>query len=276
VNAAMARSQGGGGSFFAYAMTYLGFLYAPMVLLVLFSFNDSLFIAFPLSGFTGRWYTEVAVDQAMHTALWNTLKVGSAASLISTVLGLLAAKALVRGALPGRAVLIGVTSLSLFIPDIVLGIALLMLMTSLDIPLSLESVVVGHVAICLPFAVAVLLSRFEGFDPNLEEASRDLGETGWMTFWRVLFPLVLPGIVASLLLTFIVSFDDFLIAFFLCGTDTTLPVYIWGELRFPFKLPNVLALGATILIASSGIIALAEWVRRQGVPERPRNHGIGI
>src|SRR6266699_3526987 len=159
----------------------------------------------------------------------------------------------------------GFASLPLFIPDIVLGIALLMLVTALDIPLSLISVVVGHVAICLPFAVAVLLSRFEGFDVALEEASRDLGENGWMTFWRVTFPLVLPGIVASLLLTFIVSFDDFLIAFFLCGTDTTLPVYIWGELRFPYKLPNVLALGATILIASSALIALAEWVRRRGV-----------
>jgi spermidine/putrescine transport system permease protein len=86
-----------------------------------------------------------------------------------------------------------------------------------------------------------------------------------MTFWRVTFPLVLPGIAASLLLTFIVSFDDFLIAFFLCGTDTTLPVYIWGELRFPYKLPNVLALGAAILIVSGVLIAFAEWVRRLGV-----------
>ncbi len=87
--------------------------------------------------------------------------------------------------------------------------------------------------ICLPFALAVLMARFEGFDASLEEASRDLGENGWMTFWRVTFPLVLPGIVSSLLLTFIVSFDDFMIAFFLSGTEATLPVYIWGELRFP-------------------------------------------
>src|SRR5260370_27448626 len=97
-----------------------------------------------------------------------------------------------------------------------------------------------------------------------------------MTFWRVTFPLVLPGIVASLLLPFIVSFDDFLIAFFLCGADTTLPVYIWGELRFPYKLPNVLALGSTILIVSSALIGLAEWVRRQGVSGQPRDPGIGI
>jgi spermidine/putrescine transport system permease protein len=123
---------------------------------------------------------------------------------------------------------------------------------------------IGHLLICLPFAVAVLMARFEGFDVSLEEASRDLGEDGWMTFWRVTFPLVLPGIVASLLLTFIVSFDDFMIAFFLSGTEATLPVYIWGELRFPARLPRVLALGAVILVASVLVIAFAEWLRRSG------------
>ena len=108
------------------------------------------------------------------------------------------------------------------------------------------------------------MSRFEGFDLSLEEASRDLGENAWMTFFRVTLPLVLPGIVASLILCFVVSFDDFLIAFFLCGTDTTLPVYIWGELRFPYKLPNVLALGSTILLASTILIIGAESMRRRG------------
>jgi spermidine/putrescine transport system permease protein len=273
VSGATAHSQGRGGSLLAYAMAYLGFLYAPMLLLVLFSFNDSLFIAFPLSGFTGRWYAEMVADQAMHTALWNTLKLGGAASLISTVLGLLAAKALVRTRMPGRSALIGLTSLSLFIPDIVLGIALLILMTRVGIALSLLSVVAGHVLICLPFALAVLMSRLEGFDATLEEASRDLGESGWMTFWRVTFPLVLPGIVASLLLTFIVSFDEFLVAFFLCGTDTTLPVYIWGELRFPNRLPGVLALGSAILMGSAALVVLAEWIRTLGA-ERDRVAGL--
>mgnify|MGYP003353972223 FL=1 len=96
-----------------------------------------------------------------------------------------------------------------------------------------------------------------------------------MTFWRVTFPLVLPGIVSSLLLTFIVSFDDFMIAFFLCGTDTTLPVYIWAELRFPYKLPGVLALGATILLASAALVVLAEWVRRLGVSGPARDKPLG-
>jgi spermidine/putrescine transport system permease protein len=218
----------------------------------------------------------MASDQAMLAALLNTLKVGIAASLISTVLGLLAAKALIRGALPGRSAFIGLASLPLFIPDIVLGIALLILMTTIGIPLSLTSVIAGHVLICLPFALAVLLSRFEGFDASLEEASRDLGENGWMTFWRVTFPLVLPGIVASLLLTFIVSFDEFLVAFFLCGTEATLPVYIWGVLRFPYKLPGVLALGTAILMGSAALIVLAEWVRRLSVYGAPRHRVAGL
>ena len=258
-----------------YALAYLAFLYVPVLLLPLFSFNDSPFIAFPLTGFTTKWYAALAQDEDMRAALWNTLKVGSVASLLSTLLGLLAAKALSRG-LPGGPFLLGFATLPLFIPDIVLGIAFLILVTGLSIPLSLTSVVIGHVVICLPFAIAVLMSRFEGFDISLDEASRDLGENAWMTFWRVTFPLVLPGIVASLLLTFIVSFDDFLIAFFLCGTDTTLPVYIWGELRFPFKLPNVLALGSAILVASAALIALAEWVRRFGLPEETENRGLGV
>jgi spermidine/putrescine transport system permease protein len=130
-------------------------------------------------------------------------------------------------------------------------------------------VVLGHLVICLPFALGILISRFEGFDSSLEEASRDLGENAWMTFWRVIFPLMLPGVIASLLLAFLVSFDDFLIAFFLCGTDTTLPVYIWGELRFPYKLPNALALGSAILLFSTVLICAAEWLRRRGAPTDP-------
>jgi spermidine/putrescine transport system permease protein len=244
-----------------YAGFYLLFLYGPVLLLPLFSFNDSIFIAFPLRGFTTRWYSAMASDADMHVALANSLKVAAAAALASTIIGLMAARALVRG-IPGRTFFYGFSNLPLFIPDIVLGISLLVLLTRIALPLSLGAVVLGHFVLCLPFSIGVLLSRLEGFDVSLEEASRDLGEDAWGTFRRVIFPLMLPGIVASLLLAFVVSFDDFLIAFFLCGTDTTLPVYIWGELRFPYKLPNVLALGATILVISTAVIAVAEWLRR--------------
>jgi spermidine/putrescine transport system permease protein len=249
----------------SYAFFYLAFLYLPVLFLPLFSLNDSEFIAFPLTGFTTRWYQTLFADDAMQHALGNSLKVGAAAALLSTLLGLLAAKAVTQYRLRGTAAALGFISLPLFIPDIVLGISLLLLLGALERPLALGTVILGHLLICVPFALTVLIARFEGFDRNLEEASADLGEGPWMTFRRVTLPLMLPGIAASLLLTFITSFDEFLVAYFLSGTDTTLPVYIWGQLRFPERLPMVLALGALILLASVALVVAAELLRNRGV-----------
>lgn len=257
----------GGRPLLLYAIAYLAFLYVPVLLLPLFSFNDSQFIAFPLTGFTTRWYQAMAADTAMQHALGNSLKVGGVTALIATFLGLLAAKAVTQYRLRGAGVALGFISLPLFIPDIVLGTALLLLLGALDIPLSLAGVVLGHLLVCVPFAITVLIARFEGFDPNLEEASADLGENALMTFWRVTLPLMLPGILASLLLTFITSFDEFLVAYFLSGTEATLPVYIWGQLRFPGRLPIVLALGAVILAVSVALVVAAEWLRNRGVKQ---------
>jgi spermidine/putrescine transport system permease protein len=192
---------------------------------------------------------------------------------LATLLGLLAAKAVTQYRLRATSALLGFVSLPLFIPDIVLGISLLLLLGAIGFPLSLTGVVLGHLSLCVPFAITVLIARFEGFDRNLEEASADLGEGAWMTFWRVTFPLMLPGIAASLLLTFITSFDEFLLAYFLSGTEATLPVYIWGQLRFPDRLPMVLALGALILVASVALVILAEWASNLGVA--PEKKSIG-
>ena len=250
---------------FLYALAYLAFLYVPVLVLPVFSFNNSQFIAFPLTGFTTRWYGALASDSAMQHALGNSLKVGIITALLSTLLGLAAARAVTRYCLRGAGAALGFISLPLFIPDIVLGLSLLMLLGAVGLPLSLAAVVLGHLLVCVPFALTVLIARFEGFDANLEEASADLGEDAWMTFWRVTFPLMLPGITASLLLTFITSFDEFLVAYFLSGTEATLPIYIWGQLRFPERLPMVLALGAVILAVSVVLVISAEYVRNLGV-----------
>ena len=255
-------------SLLLYAFAYLAFLYVPVLVLPVFSFNDSQFIAFPLSGFTTRWYGALAGDSAMQHALGNSLKVGIVTALLSTMLGLAAARAVTRYRLRGAGAALGFISLPLFIPDIVLGLSLLMLLGAMGLPLSLAAVVLGHLLVCVPFALTVLIARFEGFDRNLEEASADLGEDGWMTFWRITAPLMLPGIIASLLLTFITSFDEFLVAFFLSGTEATLPIYIWGQLRFPERLPMVLALGAVILAVSVVLVICAEYVRNLGVKDR--------
>lgn len=256
------------GGLFAFAIAYLLFLYIPVLFLPVFSFNDSIFVAFPLKGFTTRWYEQMAADQEMINSLLISLRVGAVVAILSTILGLLGAKAVTRYRMPGQGAVTGLIMLPLFIPEIILGISLLILINGVGVPLSLTTVAIGHVMLCTPFAMAVMTSRLDGFDRSLEEASMDLGETPWMTFWRVTFPLALPGIVSSLLLTFIVSFDEFLLSFFLAGLELPLPVYIWTQLRFPNKLPGVLAMGALILVVSCVLVFLAEWIRQIGASDQ--------
>jgi spermidine/putrescine transport system permease protein len=153
------------------------------------------------------------------------------------------------------------------VPLIIMGVALLILVTRLGFNLSLYTIAMAHVLISVPFAMATLMSRFEGFDPSMEEASSDLGASSWSTFWRVTLPMVAPGIIASFLLCFTISFDEFIMAFFLGGTDPTLPIFIWGQLRFPQRLPGVLALGSLILIISFVLVFFALWLRRWGVED---------
>jgi len=231
-----------------------------ILFLPLFSFNDSIYVAFPLKTFTTRWYVQLFNDQPMWAALMNSIRVGVSASVLSTILGIFAAKALTRYRLPGRGPVLSFIMLPLVVPGIIFGVALLILMTKLGLHLSLYTVMVGHMLVCLPFAVAVLIPRFEGFDKSIEEASADLGENAWWTFRRVTLPMVFPGVIASLLLSFTVSFDEFIMAFFLSGTDPTLPIYIWGQLRFPQKLPAVLALATIILTISFIVVTLGQWL----------------
>ena len=257
-----------------YAIVFLVFLYAPVLLLPLFSFNPTIYIAFPIQGFTTKWYVQLSHSEPMWAALMNSVKVGTSVAVISTVLGIFAARAITRFRLPGRAPVVGFIMLPLVIPGIIFGVALLILMSRLGIPLSLYSVSVGHLIICLPFSVATLIPRFEGFDASIEEASADLGENMWWTFWRVTLPIVYPGVVASLLLTFTISFDEFIMAFFLSGTDPTLPIFIWSQLRFPQFLPSVLALSTFILLGSFAIVFLGQWIGR--LDRLGKRDGVGI
>ena len=252
-----------------YAVAYLVFLYLPVAVLPVFSFNDSQYVTFPLKGFTFKWYYALADSHGLLNGFWNSVRVAVSVSILSTVLGIFAAKAVTRYRMRGRGGLIGFIMVPLVIPEIILGISLLITFSLGGVKLSLITVGIGHLLLCVPFSMLVLISRMEGFDPSMEEAARDLGENAWGTFWRVTFPIMLPGIVASLLLTFTISFDEFVLAFFLCGTDATLPVHIWSQLRFPERLPSVLSLGAIIVVASTVVIFAAELIRRGGVQLTP-------
>lgn len=249
-----------------YAILFIAFVYGPVLILPLFSFNDSTFATFPLAGFTTRHYVEMWGQGPMIAALVNSLKIGLGVTLLTTAIAIPAAISITRFRFPGKPAILSMLMLPLVVPSIVLAVALLVIILRfLDIPLSLWTVAAGHVLIALPFCTSVLMSRLEGFDRSLEEASRDLGSPAMQTFWRVTFPLALPGIISSLLLGFIISFDEFVIAFFLTGTDNTLPVYLYSQLRFPNRLPGALALGSLILVVSTVLVIVSEIIRKRGV-----------
>ena len=264
----MAAGQSRGRGLRVYAVLYLAFLYAPIVLLPIFAFNNSTIIAFPLSGFTTQWFVQLANVPALHSAVFTSLKIAVITALISTLLGICAARAATRYRFPFKGGIMGVIMLPLVLPEIIVAVSLLVVFLQIGLELSSLTVILGHVLICTPFCIAILNGSFQSLDVSLEEAAIDLGESGWGAFRLVILPLVMPGIIASLLIAFTISMDEFIIAFFLSGSDPTLPVYLWGQLRFPQRLPVVMALGTILVVASVLIIILAEWFRRRGVAKR--------
>lgn len=253
---------------YAYACFFLLFLYGPVLLLPLFSVSDSTVIAFPIRGVTLRWYRELIDDPQLIASLGNSLSVAVAVAVIATVLGVTSAWALTRHRVPGRGPLVAFMLSPLIVPGVVLGASLLMLTRQLGMEPSLPSVAVGHIVLCLPFSLVVMLSRFEGLDHSLEEASRDLGRGPLATFFLVVLPNAWPGVLSSLLMTFTISFDEFILALFLSGSQPTLPVYMWAQLRFPAKLPSVLALATLILASSFALAAAAARLQRVGRQDR--------
>ncbi|GGL74683.1 ABC transporter permease [Wenxinia marina] len=249
-----------------YAVLYLIFLYAPIALLPIFAFNDGSIIAFPLQGFTTRWFSELWTNSALHNAVQNSLFIAVMTAVFATLLGICAARAGAMASFPGKQGILGFVMLPLVLPEIIVAVSLLIVLRQvLGLQLSNWSVIAAHVLICTPFSIAILNGAFQNLDPAMEEAAMDLGESRWSAFRLITLPLVMPGIVSSLLISFTISLDEFIIAFFLTGTNPTMPVYIWGLLRFPGQLPVVMALGTILVALSIILLTIAEYYRRRGL-----------
>jgi spermidine/putrescine transport system permease protein len=246
-----------------YTLAFAVLLYLPSACILLFSFNSGIHIKFPLDSFTFNWYQALARNNALLEAAANSFKVGFAAALASTVIGVLGAFALVRFDLKGGRAITALSIMPLLIPSIILGISLLVLLRVVGIDNSLVAVTVGHIVLCTPLSVAIMISRFVDLDRTLEQAAMDLGAREIRIFLKITLPLSASAILSSFILCFLTSFDEFLIAFFLCGTRVTLPLYIWGQLRFPVRLPEVLALGSCVLMGSLALVMLGEMLRRR-------------
>lgn len=251
-----------------YAGAFVILLYLPILFIPVFSFNSGIYVKFPLEGFTFNWYRDLFQRDPLLQAFWNSVKVASFVSILSTVIAIPAALAIARYRMPGKAPTVSFIMLPLVLPGLILGVALLTLINRLGITLSLVTVTIGHMVICLPYAISVLLPRFMGFNRSLEEASADLGEPPLRTFLRVTLPCNMPGILACLLMTFTISFDEFFMAFFLSGSQSTLPMYIWGQLRFPQDFPSLLALATLILAFSFLLIFVSMRLARIGQPAK--------
>ena len=248
-----------------YTVAYLIFLYAPIILLPIFAFNDSKVIAFPLQGFTVNWFKTMWADDQLFHALKNSMIVSVSTSILATSLGVFAARATTRYAFPGKGAAAGLIMLPMVLPEMIMSMSLLVVFLAIGMPLTIFTIILGHVLVCTPFAVAILTSAFQSLDKSLEEAAMDLGEGPVSTFYRVILPLVMPGIISAMLICFTISLDEFIIAFFLGGTETTLSVYIFGQFRFPAKVPSIMALGTILACLSILLLTTAEYFRRRGL-----------
>ena len=248
----------------AYAVLYLLFLYAPILLLPIFAFNSGTIIAFPLQGFTTEWFAQMWGNATLRRALTNSLTIAVSASVLATCLGVFAARASTRFSFPGRGGMMGFIMLPMVLPEIIVAMSLLVVLLGMGVQLSLLTVILGHALICMPYAIAILSTAFSSLDRSLEEAAFDLGETKWGAFRLITLPLVMPGIISSLLISFTISLDEFIIAFFLAGNEPTLPTYIFSQLRFPRSIPVIMALGTVLVILSVVLLAIGEYFRRRG------------
>ena len=203
------------------------------------------------------------------TTLWNAVRnsaiIAISVAVLSTTLGLFAARASTRFNFPVKTGIMGLIMLPLVLPEMIVAMSMLVVLLAVGIELSIFTIILGHVLICTPFAVAILSSAFQSLDKSLEEAAYDLGETPASTFRLIILPLVMPGIISSLLICFTISLDEFIIAYFLAGADTVLSSYIYGQFRFPAKVPAMLALGTILVLVSIVLLSIAEYFRRRGI-----------
>jgi spermidine/putrescine transport system permease protein len=239
------------------------FLYAPLVVLLIFAFNNDTTMAFPIKGFSTKWFEAGFTDTNLIDAMIRSATIAVINGLAATLLGVLAALGLAARRLPMRRAVLTLILLPLVVPYIVLAVGLVVLLKEFGATTSLAAVLAGHVVISLPYAVLVILPRLRTMDASILEAARDLGSSGVKAFALVTLPLLAPALMSSFLIAFTVSFDEFAIASFLAPPgQPTYPVFLYAGARTPALLPEVIAIGSIIIVVSLCIVIAADLFRR--------------
>ena len=238
------------------------FLYAPIAILLIFSFNNSELPTFPLSGFTLHWYHQFLTNADLRAAIETSALVAAFSSVGAVLLGVLASIALARRRFAGKAAVSALLLSPLVIPYVVFGISLLLFFHAAGIPRSILTVAIGHIVISLPYTILVLVPRLDQIDVALEEAAADLGASPLETFRLIVLPLILPAVVSAFLIAFTTSFDEYAVASFVVGTRVTFPIFLYSALRFPSQLPQVIAVAVVVMVISLVVVLSAEIGRR--------------
>jgi spermidine/putrescine transport system permease protein len=275
VRASRPARRGIGGPLLALnaALSYI-FLYVPIIVLVLFSFNESKFGA-RWTGWTLDWYRQMFEDDRLGEAFRTTLLIAFASTLLSTIFATMLAIALERYQFRGRKPLDAALYLPIVIPDIVMAVSLLAFFSlafrainaifGTGVRTGLTTVIISHVAFNISFVAVVVRASLRNFDRRLEEAAQDLGANGWQTFRRITLPLIMPGIIGGALIAFTLSLDDFVVTFFTAGPGViTLPLEVYGRVRRSVT-PEINAVSTLMLLASIVLVALSLWLQRRRV-----------
>ena len=247
----------------SYTILVYVFMFAPIVVVLVLSFNPEQFGCFPMKGFSLRWFVKLAQNQAILIAFKNSLILGSVTALVSTTVGILAAMAFVRFNFPGKNTLNTLLLAPIMIPEVILGVALLLFIRWLQQPKTFALLVIGHVVLTLPYVLLIVQARLGGIKREYEEAAQSLGANAFQTFKEVTLPLLTPAILAGMLFSFTISFDDITATlFWATAQNQTVPVKIFGMLRNSIS-PEINALGTVMIILTIGAPLLAGYLSRK-------------
>jgi putative spermidine/putrescine transport system permease protein len=250
------------------------FLYLPLLLIVLYAFNDTNINSWPFPGFSTRWFDKLFHDPVPKEAAWLSVKIALASTAFALVLGTSMAFAFARHRFFGREVVNFAVTLPIILPGVITGVALASFFLFTGTDLSVRTVIIGHTTFCIVLVFNNVLARLRRLSPSIEEASRDLGASGWQTFRYVTLPSIRTALVAGALLSFALSFDEIAVTFFLAGADTTtLPLWILGAFRNTQNVPEVNAAATVILLISLPMIAVAGYLMRAEGSAAPGRRG---
>jgi spermidine/putrescine transport system permease protein len=262
IEIASGRARLARGGLVGWAVLIYVFLFSPIVLLILLSFNKNRYGTFPITGWTLHWFTTIANSPDLQSAIKTSLRVALEVTLISAVVGTSAAFTLVRSRLRFRTAFRIAFTLPIMIPGVLIGVSLLsFLRQGLGLQLSTTTVVIGQSVYTTPFVLLIVASRLEGFDRSLERAASDLGANALRRFRHVILPLIGPAVFAGALFAFTLSLDEFVITFFIIGAQITLPIYIYTQIKFGIT-PSINAVATLLIVISLGITAFGLAIPR--------------